>query len=79
MLLTAVIAEAVAIALLMLLLAVMFSYTIHFVCSTTPLTNYPDICVSFSAVMWKIYLLLLVAVTAYIAICVLIALASHRQ
>ena len=79
MLLTAVIAEAVAIVLLMVLLAVMFSYAIHFVCSTTPLTNYPDVCMSFSVLMWKIYLLLLVAVIAYIVICVLIALASRKQ
>lgn len=79
MLLVAVAIEAVAIVFLMVLLAIMFSYAIHFVCSTVPLTNYPNICASFSAVMWWIYLLLLLAVIAYIAICVLIALVSYRQ
>jgi len=78
MLLTAVVAEAVVIVFLMVLLAMMFSYAIHFVCSTTPLTNYPDVCISFSVLMWKIYLLLLIAIIAYIAICVLIALVSRR-
>jgi len=51
MLLTAVIAESVAIVLLMLFLAVMFNYVVCFVCSTAPLTNYPDICASFSTIM----------------------------
>ncbi|RLB79279.1 MAG: hypothetical protein DRH17_14035 [Deltaproteobacteria bacterium] len=79
MLLTVVIAESIAIALLMVLLAVVLNYAIHFVCSTTPLANYPDICASFSALMWEMYLILLIGVIAYIAICVLIALANRRQ
>ena len=79
MLLAAVIAESVAIVLLMMFLAIMFNYAICLVCSTAPLTNYPDICTSFSTIMWWIYLLLLLAVIAYIAICVLIALVSYRQ
>ena len=73
-----VVTEAIAIALLMVLLAVVLNYAVHFVCSTTPLANYPDICASFSALMWEMYLILLMGVIAYIAICVLIALANRR-
>jgi len=77
-LLIVVVTEAIAIALLMVLLAVVLNYAVHFVCSTTPLANYPDICASFSALMWEMYLILLMGVIAYIAICVLIALANRR-
>ena len=77
-LLAVVITEAAAIALLMLLLAIAFNYTIQYVSTTTPLANYPDICVSFSALMWEIYLILLIGVIAYITICLVIASANHK-